>query len=92
MSGPIPPAEAKRGTAIPEVVFEVVNSLLSQGQRNIKQDEVLRLLGERGVKRRDAFALHMLDFEDAYRSVGWEVEYDKPAHNETYSASWSFSP
>lgn len=42
------------------------------------------------VERHQVFEKHWLDIETAYRQAGWEVEYDKPAYNETYGASWEF--
>lgn len=33
-----------------------------------------------------------LDFEDAYRKLGWSVKYDKPGYCESYSAFWVFKP
>jgi len=31
-----------------------------------------------------------LNIEEAYRAADWEVEYDKPAYNETYRAHFIF--
>ncbi len=91
MSGPISPDEAKQGHSIPSVVFDVVNTLLSRGARNIKQSEVVRLIEASGIERSVIFENHYLDFEDAYRANGWSVEYDRPGFNETYDACWVFS-
>lgn len=91
MSGPITPDEAAMGAGfVPGIVFDVVNGLLSTGLRTIRQEEIVRRLVARGMKRSEAFENGCLDFEDAYRSVGWVVEYDKPGFNETYEPFWTF--
>ena len=91
VSGPISPKQAQSGAAIPEVVFDVLNALLSKGATVITQKEVVRLLVAKGVSRHKIFEEHYLDFEGAYRKKGWEVYYDKPGYNETYDAYWRFS-
>jgi len=35
--------------------------------------------------------MRWLDIEDRYRRKGWDVEYDKPAYNETYDGYYEFS-
>lgn len=93
---PISPAEAQiaQKVAIPEVVFDVVNELLTQRANDkviiIKQDEVIDGIVESGIERQRIFEERMLDFEDAYRHTGWIVKYDKPGWNETYGARWEF--
>lgn len=44
------------------------------------------------VPRNVVFANKWLDIEDIYREQGWRVDYDKPAYNENYQASFTFAP
>ena len=80
-----------RGESATGASSDVVNALLSKGQTTIKQTEVVRLIEASGVKRTTIFEDHYLDFEDAYRSRGWTVEYDKPGYNESGEPVWRFS-
>ena len=93
--------KAKDVYAFPIEVIQVVNGLLMERARTatriiIKQDEVLdrldQLFEQKGLHfdRQEAFARHWLDFEEAFRAQGWNVEYDKPGYNENYSAFWIF--
>jgi hypothetical protein len=81
-------------------VFDAVNELLAQsepnfcGTRTLKQKDVVALAkfklsgGEVPVD----FNFKWLNFETAYRSKGWKVDYDKPAYNESYDAFFQFTP
>src|SRR6185369_4399412 len=97
MPGPIRPEDvvAQKAAQLPEEVFEVFNELIARGWSGsyavVQQDEVVRRLVERGFDRGRVFAEHLLDVEDTYRAAGWKVEYDKPAYNETYPATFTFS-
>lgn len=85
----------KRKNGIPNEVFEVFNELIAKKFNGesavVYQDEVMKLLVAKGLKREEVFEQHWLDVEDNYRSAGWDVEYDKPAYNETYEAHFIFS-
>lgn len=82
-------------------VIEVVNELLLQS-RTIYQDTIVQKLIQRNVGDKDQkeclrfrafiFKEHLLDFEDVYRNKGWNVKYDKPAYNESYEPTWTFTP
>ena len=94
---PITPEEAKRlkTSQIPSEVFEVVNQLIvenykDQGYAIIKQKEIVSRLEKCGIDSTDIYARGWLDFEDAYRASGWKVDYDKPAYNESYDATFRF--
>jgi hypothetical protein len=89
---------------IPPFVIEAVNRLLGQRFSGsscvLLQKEVIALAEKIGVEYRELpeggnrqmfFERHWLDFEPVYRELGWRVEYDKPAYNETYEPSWTFS-
>lgn len=96
MTGPITPDEVveRKQFLIPEEMFEVVNDLIAKHWNGtfstIYQSEILTGLLVKGIDAATAFDNHYLDFEDAYRKIGWEVEYDKPAYNENYKAHFRF--
>lgn len=98
MPGPISPNQVAdtKLRVIPEAVFEAINTLITQrstgGTVVIKQGEILKLLEEKGLDRTEIFAKGWLNVEDAYSQAGWTVLYDKPGHNESYEASFTFSP
>lgn len=88
----IGPAQAKY---LPAVVFDTFNRLIAgsySGNAAIVQQEavVQALMAALGCSRDHVFAHHYLDVEEAYRATGWKVEYDKPAYNESYPATFTF--
>lgn len=98
MAGPIRPDDVQgvKNALIPEAVFEVFNALIAQawanGQAIVYQDDAIdRLTMKMNVSRDELFKRGLLDVEDAYRRVGWRVEYDKPGYNESYRAFFKFS-
>jgi len=91
LMGPIKPEEAFSGANIPEEVFEAFNELIQQNMGTVCQDEVVSLIMKKMTISRDlVFKNGWLHVEEAYRRVGWEVEYDKPGYNETYPATFHF--
>jgi hypothetical protein len=94
---PISPNEivGKKEQSFPDAVLEAFNEIIvgnySQGQASFKQDDVIKLMVKKGVKRADIIPKGYLDVEDVYREQGWKVEYDKPGYNETYPATYTFS-
>lgn len=91
---PISPKEAKSGANIPNFVVKAINQFLQEGKRRITQNEIIAaamLLGPAELTRDDFFSKGWLNFETLYRSEGWKVIYDKPAHFETYEAFFVFS-
>jgi hypothetical protein len=92
---PISPDEipAAKITIIPPEVFDAVNELLARKSTG-KHSSITILQSEIVVeiKKRISTEFHndWLNFEDAYRAAGWEVEYDRPAYCETYPASFMF--
>lgn len=94
---PITPNEVveTRLADIPDVVFEVVNEMLTREFRNgrafIKQDDIVdAILLRYVVSRHEIFERGWLDIESHYRAAGWDVEYDKPAYYENYAACFKF--
>jgi hypothetical protein len=96
---PLTPAEANiaKASSIPDGVIAAVNELLAeQGNRShiiLYQDDVMdRVLAHMdSVTRQEVFKNKWLDFENLFQSVGWAVEYDSPAYNESYKAHWIFT-
>lgn len=91
---PIKPSEVKK--EIPEVVFECFNRLINEkfgagGEAIVDQNAVIALLEKMGINSDQVFEKGWLDVEDAYRAVGWEVKYDKPAFNESGEAYFTFT-
>jgi len=98
MSGPIKPKEVKGKliARIPDKVYNVFNDLIVENwdgnSANFTQDEAVKRIAKIMLVSHDtAFKRGYLDVEDAYRKVGWTVEYDKPGYNENYEANFTFS-
>src|SRR4051812_37723826 len=88
------PAE-KLASVFPDLVIQTWNRIIAKkftaGRAHIGQDEIADAIAEAtGVTRREVFDNHWLDVEEIYRAQGWEVEYDKPAYNESYEANFTF--
>lgn len=85
-------------TIIPEVVIQAVNNLLKKGYRGdsvtLRQSdivaEIIRL--DNNITSHQAFDSKWLDFEALFERAGWKVVYDKPGYNETYPATFEFTP
>jgi hypothetical protein len=94
---PINPNEiaSKKVEEIPDEVIATFNKLIamkfSQGSALIKQEDIMISLQEQGFKREEIFHNGWLNIEEIYEDAGWEVHYDKPAYNESYPASFTFS-
>jgi hypothetical protein len=94
---PISPDDIAKAKSenIPDEVFEVVNRLLAlkytHGRATILQEDIVFELCERGLSRNVIFNKGYLNFEEAYRSKGWNVKYDKPAYCEDYAANFVFT-
>jgi len=98
MIKPITPDEIKH--EIPDFIIEAVKTLLKKkwdGKKAIiEQNDILAIVSSNDEddgkpSRRTIFDNNWLDFEDLYREVGWNVEYDKPAYNESYAAYFKFT-
>lgn len=106
MSGkPITPKEVGKAKTrtIPPEVFDAFNAVIAERwdgrQSVVPQDEVLRRIVAKmnhgapdnfQTSRQHVIDNHWLDVEESYRKAGWVVEYDKPAYNETYPATFTF--
>ena len=93
---PIRPDEVAKEQSItfPDAVFESFNALILQNfvydRATVRQDEVVTLMVTKGLDVNDIFDKGWLNVEEAYRQVGWKVEYDKPGYNESYPAIFEF--
>lgn len=98
MSGPISPDEvaALRQKTLPPEVFEAFNELIAEdfdGRSAIVMQNavVARIMNKLDIESRQIiYNKKYLDVEEVYRQAGWKVEYDKPAYNESYEASFKF--
>lgn len=95
----------KKQHIVPEFVFEAFNELiarnLDRGYATVKQDDVVALILSKmnpasvtwegmGGDRARIFNEHWLDIEPLYEEAGWDVKYDSPGYNESYSATFTF--
>jgi hypothetical protein len=95
---PITPKEVvkEKLLSIPDEVIEAFNELIAKNwdgyRAGMKQDDIVALIKQKMSLKKDdtIFERHWLDVEDIYRKVGWIVEYDKPAYNESYDATFEF--
>jgi hypothetical protein len=97
MSGkPITPDEVsgQKQSSIPSEVFDAFNELIvknySGGRASVKQDDIVRLLVNKGFKSSEIYENGWLDVEPLYEQQGWKVTYDKPGFNESYAAYFVF--
>ena len=94
---PISPAEvtALQRELIPPEVIEIFNRFIGEtvlnGMAVIDQDDLVKELVSRGLTRSDIFKKGWLNIEGIYEEAGWDVEYDKPAYNETGRSTFTFS-
>jgi hypothetical protein len=65
--------------------------LKSEGWEGRKEIDEMHASRQEAELRQLFFEQHFLDIEPIFESVGWNVEYDKPAWNETYEATFKFT-
>jgi hypothetical protein len=103
MKQPIKPEELTtlKRHQLPDEVIDACNELIalkwtgscSTFTQDKFIDTILQKRKENGrseITRTEIFDRHYLDIEDIYKEEGWLVEYDKPAYNESYPASFTF--
>lgn len=102
MIKPVSPDEVVtlKARLLPDYVIEGVNECIAEnylgGKAHFTQNDVIaKILSKAavagiGITRQQLFGNKYLDFEDIYRQNGWQVEYDKPAYNESYEANFTF--
>ncbi len=93
---PIRPRDIARQKqeSFPNEVIEAFNQLIGEsfnnGYATIRQDDAVALMVKKGLVSKEIYRRGWLNVEDIYRKAGWEVEYDKPAYNESYPATFTF--
>lgn len=93
---PIVPADIGESKLkiLPDAVIETFNQLIAKNwdghESELKQREVINALEKVGYSEQAIFEERLLDVEDVYRAVGWEVTYNKPGYNETGLATFTF--
>ena len=96
---PISPDEVtiQKVKDIPDEVIECWNKAIAKkwkghGIITIQQKSIVTELAlTMNVDRHQIFENGWLDIERLYRENGWNVEYDGPGYNESYSAFFTFS-
>lgn len=95
---PITPGDiaSTKLATFPEKVVECWNKLIAKHHdgrsSTVSQGEAVRELAKvMGCTMQHAFTEGWLDIEELYRAAGWKVEYDRPAYNENYEATFTFT-
>ena len=96
---PITPGEVtqKKAESLPPEVLEAFNELIAENwdgrESTFKLSEAVARIRKKVTvpKGESPGDKGWLDIEDIYRKAGWKVEYDQPAYNETYPATYTFS-
>ncbi len=96
---PIKPSEVQgqKNVTIPDSIIKSVNELIVKywngNESTFKQEELMeRVLSEDStLTREQIFAAHLFDFENLFRKEKWVVVYGKPAYNESYPSTFTFS-
>ena len=98
MIKPVSPDEVVglKSHIFPDGVIDAVNKTIAKHYdgktAKFSQDEVLReICAAMGVPRDTVFSHKWLDFEPLYEAEGWKVYYDKPAYNESYEPTFTFT-
>lgn len=98
MTKPVTPKDLATGIvhAAPEFVIQAFNGLITRkhvnGRARFTQKEVIAEIKKIvGVTSEEIYKNGWLNVEAHYRSVGWSVNYDKPAYNESYDAFFEFT-
>jgi len=96
---PISPSEiaAQKREDIPEAVIAVFNRLIAKywtGERSVVPQSVAaqEIASALDCSEDRVYRMHWLDVEPIFIEAGWVVEYDKPAYNEDYTATFTFRP
>ena len=82
---------------MPWEVIHAWNGLLAAkftaGRARILQDDAIdAVMSATGCTRAHVFSEGWLDIAEIYRANGWKVVYDRPAYNESYEATFTFTP
>lgn len=88
-------AELQKGD-FPEAVWQAFNEMIFRewnGSFSIVRLEAVvdRIVFLHGCPADDVYKYGWLNIEEAFRSEGWDVKYEKPAYNEPGHAYFKFS-
>lgn len=80
----------------PDFVIQAFNECITEASikksSTVLQKDVLKRIKDlSGKDSREVLDNNWLDVEKHYRKSGWKVSYDKPAYNESYEPSFTFS-
>lgn len=94
---PISPNEVVLSRPIPDDVIECFNDLISKNWNGssstiMQSDIAMYIAGALNIPVSSVYKQHYLDVEPLFRLHGWDVEHDNPGYNETYAASFRFTP
>lgn len=94
---PIKPDEVarKRAEAIPEKVLDAFNALIVENWNGHfstfrMNSAAARVADAMGCTTAHVYEKKWLDVEEVFEGAGWKVEFDKPAYNEMYPATFTF--
>ena len=101
MVEPIKPKEVvgKKKEALPDEVIEAFNELIAEHWKNksssfLQRKVIARIQQKMGagvISGQEICDKGYLDVEAIYIKAGWDVKYNSPAYNESYSESFDFS-
>ena len=78
----------------PDAVFESFNELIAQAFSGacatVRQKDVVVLMMNKGLARKDIFDKGWLNIQEVYREAGWKVVYDSPAIDESFEPYFRF--
>jgi hypothetical protein len=97
MVKPITPEEAADNKAdlLPARVISAWNEVITKNfngtSSTFTQDEIVQVISSKmKCPVEQCYKMKWLDVEPMYRRYGWDVTYDKPGYNESYSATFIF--
>lgn len=90
---PITPKEVAKLQAeiLPDVVIDVVNRLIAENMDGLQAVVLQKDIVDRVKDQHGTFSQKWLNFEPLFRRAGWKVTYAKPAYNETYEPTFTFT-
>lgn len=95
---PVTPDEIQevKNNDIPPEIIEIFNLLIVKNWNGrsatvMQNTAMAQAVAKLDVSRQFIFDNHWMDVEDVFRRAGWKVEYDKPGHNESYEANFTFT-
>jgi hypothetical protein len=98
MTKPIKPDEVidKKIKSLPDIVIDTFNNAIAEawnGKESIIYQRTVAFLiaNELNISEDKVYDRGYMDIEPIYRKEGWKVQYDKPAYNETYEATYKFT-